>query len=125
MQAKHPLLLLLALAACATTSTTDTAQAPAGDSDAHHHGKPGKHGKHGKHGKPRKRGHDGAPGGASGDGDRFAALDSNADGVLTPDEVAGTRLEARFGDVDTDGSGDVSEAEFQAGRATKRGRGRH
>lgn len=122
MQAKHPLLLLLALAACATTSTTDTAQAPAGDTDARRHGKPGKHGKHGK---PGKRGHDGAAGEASGDGDRFAALDGNADGVLTPDEVAGTRLEARFDDVDTDGSGDVSEAEFQAGRAAKRGRGRH
>lgn len=55
----------------------------------------------------------GGPGGAGMD---FATLDANADGALTPEDMATLQAE-RFAAADTDGDGALSEAEMVA-RAT-------
>lgn len=44
----------------------------------------------------------------------FDALDKNADGRLTKDELRGTPLYARFAEIDTDKSGMIDRGEFEA-----------
>ena len=44
----------------------------------------------------------------------FDALDKNADGRLTKDELKGTPLYARFAEIDTDSSGQIDRREFEA-----------
>ena len=44
----------------------------------------------------------------------FDALDKNADGRLSKDELKGTPLYARFAEIDTDQSGTIDRAEFEA-----------
>jgi len=46
----------------------------------------------------------------------FSDLDVNADGAVSKDEAAaGARLSGHFAQVDRDGNGQVSEAEYAAG----------
>jgi EF hand len=52
------------------------------------------------------------PGGGS--GPDFDALDRNADGRLTPDELKGTPWAARFVEIDTDGNGPIDRREFES-----------
>jgi Ca2+-binding EF-hand superfamily protein len=44
----------------------------------------------------------------------FDALDKNADGRLTKEELMGTPLYARFAEIDTDKSGQIDRREFEA-----------
>lgn len=44
----------------------------------------------------------------------WATMDANADGKLSPEEVAGTPWEAAFDDMDVNGNGEVTKEEFQA-----------
>jgi Ca2+-binding EF-hand superfamily protein len=44
----------------------------------------------------------------------FDALDKNADGRLTKEELKGTPLYARFAEIDTDGNGMIDRREFEA-----------
>lgn len=53
----------------------------------------------------------------------FSDMDANADGQITPEEIA-ARGEARLAKVDTDGDGFLSEAEMVAA-ATERASQRH
>ncbi len=46
-------------------------------------------------------------------GPDFDALDKNADGRLTPDELKGTPLAARFAEIDTDGNGSIDRRKFE------------
>jgi Ca2+-binding EF-hand superfamily protein len=46
-------------------------------------------------------------------GPDFDALDKNADGRLTPDELKGTPWATRFAEIDTDGNGYVDRREFE------------
>jgi Ca2+-binding EF-hand superfamily protein len=48
-----------------------------------------------------------------GGGPDFDALDKNADGRLTPDELKGTPWAARFAEIDTDGNGYIDRREFE------------
>jgi|AntDeeMetagen681_2_1112603.scaffolds.fasta_scaffold07969_4 hypothetical protein len=43
-----------------------------------------------------------------------ATMDADADGELSPEEVAGTPWEATFDAMDADGDGKVTKEEFQA-----------
>lgn len=52
-------------------------------------------------------------------GKRFAELDVNQDGALTPDEVAGRPLAERFASLDTDRNGALSHEEWKAGHPKK------
>jgi Ca2+-binding EF-hand superfamily protein len=45
-------------------------------------------------------------------GPDFDALDKNADGRLTPDELKGTPWAARFSEIDADGNGYIDRREF-------------
>ena len=47
-------------------------------------------------------------------GPDFDALDKNADGRLTPDELKGTPWAARFAEIDTDGNGSIDRREFES-----------
>jgi len=44
----------------------------------------------------------------------WATMDANADGALTPDEVAATPWEAKFDSMDANGDGEVTKEEFSA-----------
>lgn len=44
----------------------------------------------------------------------WATMDANADGALSPDEVAGTPWQAPFTDMDGNSDGKVTQDEFQA-----------
>lgn len=53
--------------------------------------------------------------GESGGSSRFQRLDRNGDGVLNRAEIAHEMTrDVRYGDIDTDGSGDIDPAEFDA-----------
>ncbi|WP_169337232.1 EF-hand domain-containing protein [Psychromonas ossibalaenae] len=52
----------------------------------------------------------------------FAQLDSNSDGQLSKDDLQG-RLLADFDNIDTDGSGMISQAEFEAFKSERKGKG--
>lgn len=43
----------------------------------------------------------------------WATMDADADGALSPEEVAGTPWEATFDDMDADGDGKATKEEFQ------------
>jgi Ca2+-binding EF-hand superfamily protein len=53
------------------------------------------------------------PGGVQGPGADFDALDKNADGRLTREELRGTPFFARFDEIDTDRSGMIDRREFE------------
>jgi Ca2+-binding EF-hand superfamily protein len=55
----------------------------------------------------------GGPFGPGPAGPDFDALDKNADGRLTPDELKGTPWAARFAEIDTDGNGYIDRREFE------------
>jgi Ca2+-binding EF-hand superfamily protein len=64
--------------------------------------------------------------------ERFAALDTNKDGVITKDELQAARKarhDARFARLDKDGNGSISREEFDAGHDRpgkhRRGGARH
>jgi len=44
----------------------------------------------------------------------WATMDSNADGALSPDEVAATPWEAKFDSMDANNDGKVTKEEFSA-----------
>ena len=43
----------------------------------------------------------------------WATMDADADGALSPEEVAGTPWEATFDDMDANGDGKATKEEFQ------------
>lgn len=44
----------------------------------------------------------------------WATMDADADGALSPEEVAGTPWEAKFDQMDANGDGKVTKDEFEA-----------
>jgi len=65
-----------------------------------------------------------APRGASATMACYAALDTNGDGALQPQEASALpRLQGRFDELDADGSGALSPDEFQGALTTPAQRG--
>jgi len=54
----------------------------------------------------------------------FDALDKNADGRLTKEELKGTPLYDRFAEIDTDGNGMIDRREFEAFLERERAKGK-
>jgi Ca2+-binding EF-hand superfamily protein len=56
----------------------------------------------------------GGPGGVGPAGSDFDALDKNADGRLTPEELKGTPYADKFDEIDTNKDGKIDKKEFAA-----------
>jgi len=64
------------------------------------------------------------PKGGPGPAYDFDALDKNADGRLTKEELKGTPLYDRFAEIDTDGNGMIDRREFEAFLERERAKGK-